>query len=227
MIGAFINQNQATIWVLLWCLILSLCLSLFSWWLLLRRQERRRELPVQAGISLPMPAPALVLAPLLLVAAFACFNINLIFPVSLLAGTTRMFFAALAPAVVLFLASGLAGALVRSQSAAYSRWRARPFAVFAQSLGSRPERAIRRVVLLESWLTAWTAALPWLFGELIVVEVVFNAPGLGSAAWLAARERDFPALLTNLGVLLVLYTLLSGGKKLFHQELGKKLQGYA
>ena len=79
---------------------------------------------------------------------------------------------------------------------------------------------------MKAYCSASLAALPWLFGEIIVVEAVFNAPGLGLGAWRAAKARDYGVVGESLGWLIILFTVFYGLNVLWSRNIGKKLKGY-
>jgi ABC-type dipeptide/oligopeptide/nickel transport system permease component len=221
-----LQDAPATLSILAWCALTSVAVVLAAYGRAASRHERSPSASRQAlrGMAL---LPALVLAPLAVALSFAALRLDLIYPVQMLASPRQLALAALAPALVLVLASGLAQTLIRSVEEGYARWHARPFAKVARAYGKEPRDALRRVVVLEALATAWSSSLPWLFSELIVVEAVFNAPGIGLAAWQAARERNAPALVEALVLLTATYAALALASALFNRRLGRRLESYA
>jgi ABC-type dipeptide/oligopeptide/nickel transport system permease component len=229
-----ITYFETTALILACCFALSLAVS----WLAFGRATRRRGTESvtskqreaeRLGSALGGGAvlPALVLGSIALVGGFRWLGINLLYPVRVLSDGTDMLRAAAAPAIVLVLASGLAGTLVRSIAVECDRWRRQPFVVFARALGRGEAAALRRLVLVKSVSAAWGRCLPWLFGELIVVEVVFNAPGLGLDAWHAAQARDPVAMATALVWLAGLYGICALAAAAAHGWIGRRLESYA
>ena len=214
---------QTTTLILLWCAVLSLALASATYWFTAFRHERRgRGRASTTGLIMP----ALVVAPLALAAAFRLIGVNLLFPVHFFADFWSLAGAAFAPAAVLILSSGLAGSLWRQIHREYAHWRAKTFALMATAIGKKPETALRRLVLAKALASAWTQSLPWLFGELIIVEAVFNAPGLGLDAWHLARVRDLPGLGETILWLAALYgtaVLVTG---VINRWLGVRLSSY-
>lgn len=214
---------QTTTLILAWCAALSVVLSVSIYVFAAYRHERRgRGRTPFAGAILP----ALVVAPLGLALAFKVLGVNLLFPVHFFADWRQLARAALAPAVVLVLSSGLAGSLWRLTHREYAHWRGKTFALMATATGQRPETALRRLVLAKSLCAAWAQALPWLFGELIIVEAVFNAPGLGLDAWQLARVRDLGGLGEAILWLAGLYAIAVTVTATVNYWLGRRLESY-
>src|SRR5690606_29984262 len=92
------------------------------------RSMRSRAPQPQVVFKTWFVLPTLILGPVALVAFFSLFSINLIFPVHLLAGVGALFLAALVPALILLLASGMVQSLCRSIAFEYEFWRQKPFA---------------------------------------------------------------------------------------------------
>jgi ABC-type dipeptide/oligopeptide/nickel transport system permease component len=216
---------QTTTLILLWCFGLGLAWAALAYW---RVSRPGRVVRVAAPeLRSDLLVPALVLGPLALVLAFRVFSVNLLFPVHLFAEGATLVVAALAPALVLVVASGLGGELRRAVRQEFAHWRAQPFATVALAVGRSPRTTLARLVLAKSLARAWSQCLPWLFGELIIVETVFNAPGLGLDAWHAAKIRDFGALAATVGWLAAIYALCVALTAATHRWLGRKLESYA
>lgn len=221
-----LDNLPATLLILGWCLLISAMLVVVAYYATAWRYEQR---PRQAASGLRGMAlmPALILAPLAVAVSFSLWRINLIYPVQLLSSPGRLAVAAIPPAIILVLASGLSQTLIKTLEERYGLWRNRPFAKVALAYGKGPQQALRKVVIFEAFITAWSGSLPWIFSELIVVEAVFNAPGLGLATWQAARERDFDALATALTAMTLGYGILASVSAYFHRRLGRRLESYA
>jgi ABC-type dipeptide/oligopeptide/nickel transport system permease component len=125
------------------------------------------------------------------------------------------------------VASGLAGQLARSVSSELQFWRAKTFATVALAVGRDPHRELRRLVVTKALAGSLSRCLPWLFGELVVVEAVFNAPGLGLDAWHLARTRDLAALAADVGWLTALYVMCAAATAVVHRWIGRRLDTYA
>ncbi|MCX6106739.1 MAG: hypothetical protein NTY08_12995 [Proteobacteria bacterium] len=216
---------ETTILILAWCLLLALCWTAAVFGYLCRSQQAPSE--SIDGLGRGVIIPALVVAPVTLLIAFRYAGINLLFPIEIFATATELCTAALAPAAVLFIVSGLAGALMRQLRLEHDYWQRQPFALAAVAYGHDKNKAVRRIVLLKGFVTAWAQCLPWLYGELIIVEAVFNAPGLGLSAWHMARARDHMGLLATIGLLILLYALSVAVTAWGNSWLGRRLESYA
>lgn len=222
---------QTTTLILLWCFVLALVWSfvVFKWsaWRKARGHGVPSAVSGNSALGAGVLLPALVLAPLLLVVAFRMLGINLLFPLHFFAEPRTLVLSAFVPAVVLVLASGLFSSISRGVRSEYWYWSQKLFTRVAVAAGMKEERVLRRLVITKAFLEAWSRSLPWLFGELIVVEAVFNAPGLGLDAWHLARTRDFSGLAFDVASLAMLYgscVLVTG---LLNRKLGKRLETYA
>ncbi len=73
----------------------------------------------------------------------------------------------------------------------------------ARSVGNSPSRVLMKHVLrnsLSSTITNLGLTLPYVFSGALIVEELFNFPGIGLLFWNASQDRDYPVLL---GVVLV------------------------
>lgn len=214
--------------ILLWCLALSLGWAALVY-AVVGRDGRARGAEsggrAARGSYAGLIVPALVAAPLAVVLGFRL-GVSLLYPVVLFADAGALVRAALPPALVLVLASGLGGSLARQVARETRHWRAKPFALSALATGQSPARLLRRLVLVKALAGAWSRCLPWLFGELVVVEAVFNAPGLGLDAWHAARVQDLAGLAVTVAQLAALYAVCVGAAALTQRRLGRRLESY-
>ncbi len=218
-----LKYAQTTTLILLWCFVLSLVWSAA----LYARLAWRKPAPARSDVAGAAILPALVVGPLLLVLGFRVIHVNLLFPVHFFADFETLAVAALVPALVLVLASGLAGTLRRGIATEYAHWAGKPFATVALAIGRSPHSALRRLVLAKALAGGWSQCLPWLFGELVIVETVFNAPGLGLDAWHLAKQRDLSGLATTVGWLAAMYIVCVAMTAALNAWLGKRLESYA
>jgi peptide/nickel transport system permease protein len=73
----------------------------------------------------------------------------------------------------------------------------------ARAVGNSPHRVLMKHVLrnsLSSTITNLGLTLPYVFSGALIVEELFNFPGIGLLFWNASQDRDYPVLL---GVVLV------------------------
>jgi len=73
----------------------------------------------------------------------------------------------------------------------------------AYAIGCSPRRVLARHVLrnsMGSTMTMFGLTLPYIFSGALIVEELFNFPGLGLLFWNASTQRDYPVLL---GVVLI------------------------
>lgn len=204
--------------ILLWLLIIS-----FGTFLLVFYQAHRwRAQNYLESLQLP----AMILGPLLIVTVYHLVQENLILPVSFLASNLELLLRCLAPALVLALASGLLGGIINSGLHECQVMRTKPFYLATRAYGKNPKRAIFPTVLALSFTHTWIKCLPLIFGEMLLVEVIFQAPGLGQLAWIAARTRDYATLWACLGLTSVLYLSFLGVGYWHHRSIGRRLKGY-
>lgn len=219
-----IKYFTSTTLLLVWCVIFSLALIPTRYSLYWRFGNSKTRTP-DAPYQLPL-IPSLVIAPLMLVGAYSLFKWNLIYPIASLATFDQLVLATVAPGFVLFVSSGLAFRIFSNLRRECDSWTHRTFVTVASAYGHSPASSIRRVVYCKTFLDSWTQCLPWLFGELLVVEAVFNAPGLGTDAWHQARMRQFPELFESVFWLFVLYFTFTALSHFGNQWLGKRLENY-
>ncbi len=221
-----IKYAQTTTLILFWCFLFSVGWTGFVYALQAYRKDAGRGLP-KPKLSGAAILPALVVGPVMLVTAFRVAGINLLFPVHFFASFAALAAAALVPAGVLLVASGMAAAVRRATLTEYEVWSAKTFTRVALAVGRSPHRVLRRLVIVKALTQAWSQCLPWAFGELIIVETVFNAPGLGLDAWHLARTRDLAGLGEVVVWLAGLYLACVGATALVNRWLGKRLESYA
>ena len=77
--------------------------------------------------NVPIIVPSLALAPIAIFAAWATARVNLIFPVFEFTDTTEIIVAAIAPASLLFIGSGLLWRVVALSRSEWAYWYSKPF----------------------------------------------------------------------------------------------------
>ena len=101
----------------------------------------------------------------------------------------------LVPIFVLGVASGTLSEMIRHLRQELSRVLADDYIRTARAKGA----AVWRHAFKEGFLIPVTeimsAKIPFLIGGAVIVEQVFNWPGMGRMAWQAAQDRDFPVIM--------------------------------
>lgn len=99
------------------------------------------------------------------------------------------------PVLVLGLSNGTMGEVVRHMRAELSRVFSEEYICTARAKGA----SIWKHAFKEGFLIPITeiiaAKIPYILGGAVVVEQVFNWPGMGRMAWQAAQDRDYPLIM--------------------------------
>ena len=99
------------------------------------------------------------------------------------------------PVLVLGLSNGTMGEVVRHLRAELSRVFSEEYICTARAKGA----SIWKHAFKEGFLIPITeiiaAKIPYILGGAVVVEQVFNWPGMGRMAWQAAQDRDYPLIM--------------------------------
>lgn len=216
----WISHCLHSILLMSWCLLWSWLTARLFFALTIKRKTNR--LWVQAQTFWP----ALILAPLTLLAAYKIAAWNLIYPASMLADWWELLLASIIPSIILYIAAGLPLQIYRFISLETNNWREKPFFTVAMAYGKKPYQQLWPIAGKKSLFTAWHLCLPWLFGELIIIECIFNTPGLGYASWQMARMQKTEALIVPLATLVAIYAIFSSILWIFTKRLGRWLDGY-
>lgn len=212
---------QTTSLLLFWCFFLSITWGNIYFYIYARKKNKSKD--KNEGTIIP----AIILAPLSLIIFYKFFTINLLFPIQYFVSFDRIFIASFIPSIVLMFASGLILNTNHHIRSEYNFWKKKPFVLFEHSYGKNTIQSLRKLIILKSMVEAWEQSLPWLFGELIIVEAIFNAPGLALDAWHLAKIRDFYGLLEATVSLFLLYGLCTLLASYLSKWLGRKLDSYA
>jgi len=101
----------------------------------------------------------------------------------------------LVPVLVLGLGSGSISEVIRSLREEMSRVMAEDYIRTARAKGA----SVWRHAFKEGFLIPVTgiiaSKIPFILGGAVIVEQVFNWPGMGRMAWQAAQDRDFPVIM--------------------------------
>lgn len=106
----------------------------------------------------------------------------------------------LVPVLVLGLGSGTISEVIRSLREEMTRVMAEDYVRTARSKGASVWRHAFKEGLLLPVTEIIASKMPFMLGGAVIVEQVFNWPGMGRMAWQAAQDRDFPVIM---GVVLV------------------------
>jgi len=117
----------------------------------------------------------------------------------------------LVPIFVLGTASGTLAELIRHLREELSRVLAEDYILTARAKGAPVWRHAFKEGFLIPVTEIMSAKIPFLLGGAVIVEQVFNWPGMGRMAWQAAQDRDFPVIM---GVALVAAAFVRTGNLL-------------
>lgn len=101
----------------------------------------------------------------------------------------------LVPVLVLGLGSGTISEVIRSLREEMSRVMTEDYVRTARAKGASVWRHAFKEGLLIPVTEIIAAKIPFLLGGAVIVEQVFNWPGMGRMAWQAAQDRDFPVIM--------------------------------
>jgi len=176
--------------------------------------------------DIPFIVPALAIAPVVIFAAWVTARINLIFPVFEFTGTAEIITASIAPAVILLFGSGLFARIISLARGEWAFWSAKPFVRVDRAFGKNTIRKLSPMIFMRVALQSASDCLPLVFSELVIIESIFNAPGLGFWSWEHAKARDLNSALISIAALFAIYGFLNIVILITNRDLGKKLAGY-
>lgn len=109
------------------------------------------------------------------------------------------------PVLVLGLSNGTMGEVVRHLRAELSRVFSEEYICTARAKGASVWKHAFKEGILIPITEIIAAKIPFILGGAVVVEQVFNWPGMGRMAWQAAQDRDYPLIMgiTLLAALIV------------------------
>lgn len=131
------------------------------------------------------------------VAIYVCIHKFGVFPLisRVSASPERTWLYSLLPICVLGIGNGVISEIVRHLREEMSRVMAEDYIRTARAKGA----SVWRHAFKEGFLIPMTeiiaSKIPFILGGAVIVEQVFNWPGLGRMAWQAAQDRDFPAIM--------------------------------
>lgn len=101
----------------------------------------------------------------------------------------------LLPIFVLGIGSGLISEVVRHMREQVSRVMSEEYIRTARAKGASVWKHAFKEGLLIPVTEIMAIKMPFIIGGAIIIEQVFNWPGMGRMAWQAAQDRDFPVIL--------------------------------
>ncbi|HUX91420.1 MAG TPA: ABC transporter permease [Gallionellaceae bacterium] len=119
----------------------------------------------------------------------------------------------LVPVLVLGLGSGTISEVIRNLREEMSRVMAEDYVRTARAKGASVWRHAFKEGLLLPVTQIIAAKIPFILGGAVIVEQVFNWPGMGRMAWQAAQDRDFPVIM---GIVLVAAAFVRLGSLIQH-----------
>lgn len=114
----------------------------------------------------------------------------------------------LVPILVLGLGSGTISEVIRNLREEMSRVMAEDYVRTARAKGASVWRHAFKEGLLIPVTEIIASKIPFILGGAVIVEQVFNWPGMGRMAWQAAQDRDFSVIM---GIALVAATFVRLG----------------
>ncbi len=119
-----------------------------------------------------------------------------LFPLAFGAGSQKwswLYF--MLPVIVLGLSNGTMGEVVRHMRAELSRVFSEEYICTARAKGASTWKHAFKEGFLIPITEIIAAKIPYILGGAVVVEQVFNWPGMGRMAWQAAQDRDYPLIM--------------------------------
>lgn len=107
----------------------------------------------------------------------------------------RGWLSALVPVLVLGLGSGTVSEVIRHLREEMSRVMAEDYIRTARAKGASVWRHAFKEGFLLPVSEIFAAKIPFILGGAVIVEQIFNWPGMGRMAWQAAQDRDFPVIM--------------------------------
>ena len=117
----------------------------------------------------------------------------------------------LVPVLVLGLGNGSISEVIRHLREEMSRVMAEDYVRTARAKGASVWRHAFKEGMLIPVTEIIAAKIPFMLGGAVIVEQVFNWPGMGRMAWQAAQDRDFPVIM---GIALVAAAFVRAGSLL-------------
>ena len=114
----------------------------------------------------------------------------------------------LLPIVVLGIGNGTISEVIRSLREAMGRVMGEDYILTARAKGASAWKHAFKEGFLIPVTEIIAAKIPFILGGAVIVEQVFNWPGMGRMAWQAAQDRDYPVIM---GITIVAAVLVRMG----------------
>lgn len=118
------------------------------------------------------------------------------------------------PVLLLGIGNGMIGEMIRHLRETLSRTLDEEYIRTARAKGAPIWRHAMREGVLLPVSELLTARLPHILGGAVIVEQIFNIPGLGRLAWQATEDRDFPLIMGVVLAAAVLVRLAAVGHRM-------------
>jgi ABC-type dipeptide/oligopeptide/nickel transport system permease component len=218
---------MTTGYILTWSFLLSVMWSLCAFYIRYNRFRYGQSVSGgDASKAFYLPLPVLLVAPPLIWGIHAFFDFSVIYPPVMLLEESQLFLRALPCAVVLLIGSGLISTIYYAADHELAFWMAKDFIKHREAMGLDSKKVLRGIVCRRLFLNSWAACLPWFFSELILVEVLFAAPGMGLELWNAMKFQEYSHAWEVALCLLGIYLVMYGANHQAQNSLGKKMRGY-
>ena len=116
--------------------------------------------------------------------------------------------------------------VLRNSAIFFDEWKGKPFCLMGQAYGYSKSSMIRNIVCKTSFIDSLSRCLPWVFGELFIVECIFNAPGLSYETWKSAKMEDYESLISCMTVISFAYVVIWIAQYSYSSNLKKRLSNY-
>ncbi len=145
----------------------------------------------------------------------------------MLLGGAELLLFSIPASFILLACSGFLSQLVLSLNEEIVFWKGKPFYRAAKGFGLKPSGVVKRLCIMRSYTSSVDQYLVWVIGELVIVESLFNAPGLGNYTWQLAKTRQINELLITLGILFFIYSVFFIANQFLVSWIGRRLDSYA
>lgn len=174
----------------------------------------------------PFMFPALITIPLSIYIFYQVFEISLIFPVFLKSDFTDIFMHALVPSLLLGIASGFFSQLKSQTHAKVEIARNSCFMRMVKGYGKSKFKQLFPLVVPPVFIEAFSSSIIILAGELIVVEALFNIPGLATLFWKYSKTQHYSGIFEILFVVALLATVPMIAKSIYHKKISQRFEAW-